>query len=89
MKYILNISIYLSFLKVIKTLHPMISMWSVFYTYTVLTLAMTLGNGSGTHSGASQCIPMGPCHLTRRLPLGVFIPLEQNKFTKKSWNPRP
>ena len=34
MKYILNISIYLSFLKVIKTLHPMISMWSVFYTYT-------------------------------------------------------
>ena len=34
MEYILNISIYLSFLKVIKTLHPMISMWSVFYTYT-------------------------------------------------------
>ena len=36
MKYILNISIYLSFLKVIKTLHPMISMWSVFYTYTLV-----------------------------------------------------
>ena len=34
MKFILNISIYLYFLKVIKTLHPMISMWSVFYTYT-------------------------------------------------------
>ena len=28
MKYILNISIYLS-------LHAMISMWSVFYTYTI------------------------------------------------------
>ena len=30
MKYILNISIYLS-------LHAMISMWSVFYTYTVIS----------------------------------------------------
>ena len=37
MKFILNISIYLYFLKVIKTLHPMISMWSVFYTYTDTT----------------------------------------------------
>ena len=36
MKFILNISIYLYFLKVIKTLHRMISMLSVFYTYTDL-----------------------------------------------------
>ena len=42
MKYILNISIYLSFLKVIKTLHPMISMWSVFYTYTLIRREVTL-----------------------------------------------
>ena len=28
-------------------------------SFEVLTLAMTLGNGSGTHFGASQCIPMG------------------------------
>ena len=33
-------------------------------SFEVLTLAMMLGNGSGTHFGASQCIPMGPCHLT-------------------------
>ena len=45
MKYILNISIYLSFLKVIKTLHPMISMWSVFYTYTAL-MCTNLTRGS-------------------------------------------
>ena len=41
MKYILNISIYLPFLKVIKTLHPMISMWSVFYTYTLNSMKST------------------------------------------------
>ena len=35
---------------------------------------MMLGNGSGTHFGA-QCFPMRPCHLTRRLTLGVVIPL--------------
>ena len=29
---------------------------------------MTLGNGSGTDFGASQCIPMGPC-LPLLLPL--------------------
>ena len=40
MKFILNISIYLYFLKVIKTLHPMISMWSVFYTYTIFFWAI-------------------------------------------------
>ena len=48
-------------------------------SFEVLTLGLTLGNGSGTNFGASQCIPMGPwhchwhwcCHLT----LGVFIPL--------------
>ena len=34
-----------------------------------------LGNGSGTDFGASQCIPMGPCRLTLRLPLGVVIAL--------------
>ena len=48
-------------------------------SFEVLTLAMMLGNGSGIHFGASQCIPMGPCHLTRclmlRLTLGVVIPL--------------
>ena len=38
-------------------------------------LALSLGNGSGTEFGASQCITMGPCRLTRRLTLGVFIPL--------------
>ena len=38
-------------------------------------LAMTLGDGSATDFGASQCIPMGPCHLTRRLTLGVVMPL--------------
>ena len=46
-------------------------------SFEVLTLAMTLGNGSRTHFGASQCIPIGPCHLTHRLtlhlPLGVVI----------------
>ena len=40
-----------------------------------LMLYMTLRNGSGTDFGASQCIPMGPCFLTCRLTLGVFIPL--------------
>ena len=30
-------------------------------SFEVLTLVMTLGNGSGTHFEASQCIPMGPC----------------------------
>ena len=38
-------------------------------------LAMMLGYGSGTHFGASQSIPMGPCRLTRRLMLGVVMPL--------------
>ena len=33
-------------------------------SFEVLTLAMMLGNGSGTHFGASQCIPMGLCRLT-------------------------
>ena len=42
MKYILNISIYLS-------LHAMISMWSVFYTYTGLTYAtLSVGQISRT-----------------------------------------
>ena len=41
---------------------------------------MMLGNGFGTDFGALQCIPMGPCRLTRCLPLrltlGVVMPLE-------------
>ena len=41
----------------------------------IVTLLLTLGNGSGTDFGASQCIPMGPCRcrcrLTRRLTLGM------------------
>ena len=48
-------------------------------SFEVLTLAMMLGNGSGTHFGASQCIPMGHCRLTLRLPLGVAIAQELNK----------
>ena len=32
---------------------------------------VTLGNGSGTDFGASQCIPMGPC-----LPLTLDAPLD-------------
>ena len=32
---------------------------------------LTLGNGSGTHFGASQCIPIGLCRLT----LSVVMPL--------------
>ena len=32
---------------------------------------MTLGNGSGTDFGASQCIPMGPC-----LPLPLTLTLD-------------
>ena len=43
-------------------------------SFEVLTLGLTLGNGSGTDFGASQCIPMGPCRC--RLTLGVFIKLE-------------
>ena len=39
----------------------------------MMTLPLTLGNGSGTHFGASQCIPMGPCRFTRHLTLGVGI----------------
>ena len=34
---------------------------------------VTLGNGSGTDFGVSQCIPMGPCHLTRRLTLHLTL----------------
>ena len=49
-------------------------------SFEVLPLAMTLGNGSGTDFGASQCIPMGPCCLTHRLPLhltlSVVMPLQ-------------
>ena len=47
-------------------------------SFEVLTLGSTLGNGSGTDFGASQCIPMGPCRWRwrYRLTLGVFIPLE-------------
>ena len=44
-------------------------------SFEVLTLAMMLGNGSGTHFGASQCIPMGLCRLSRCLTLGVVMPL--------------
>ena len=48
-------------------------------SFEVLLLAMMLGNGSGTDFGASQCIPMGPYHLTRRLmlrlTLSVVMPL--------------
>ena len=48
-------------------------------SFEVLTLGLTLGNGSGTNFGASQCIPMGPCHCRRHwrccLTLSVFIPL--------------
>ena len=51
---------------------------SVSGSFEVLTLGLTLGNGSGTDFGASQCIPMGPCRLT----LGVFIPLEHYDNTK-------
>ena len=42
-------------------------------SFEVLTLAMTLGNGSGTHFGALQCIRMGPCRLKCRLTLGVVM----------------
>ena len=42
-------------------------------SFEVMTLGLTLENGSGTDFGASQCIPMGPCHLTRRLTLGVVM----------------
>ena len=41
-------------------------------SFQVLPLAMMLGNGSVTDFGASQCIPMGPCCLTRRLTLGGY-----------------
>ena len=41
--------------------------------FEVLTLGLTIGNGSRTDFQASQCIPMGPCRC--RLTLGVFIPL--------------
>ena len=47
-------------------------------SFEVLTLAMTLGNG--THFGASQCILMGPCSLTHRLTLGVVMPLILRNF---------
>ena len=42
-------------------------------SFEVLALGFTLGNGSGTDFGVSQCIPMSPCRC--RLMLGVFIPL--------------
>ena len=45
------------------------------WQFEVLTLGLTLGNGSGTYFQASQCIPMGPCRCPCRLTLGVFIPL--------------
>ena len=41
-------------------------------SFEVLTLGLTLGNGSGTDFGASQCIPIGPWHCRCRLTLGVF-----------------
>ena len=43
-------------------------------SFEVLTLGLTLGNGSRTDFGASQCIPMGSCRCRCRLTLGVFIP---------------
>ena len=42
-------------------------------SFEVLLLAMMLGNGSGTHFGASQCIPMGPCRCRCHLTLSVVM----------------
>ena len=58
MKFILNISIYLYFLKVIKTLHPMISMWSVFYTYNSLHNVVGSGEGGGGGSNTHGAQPI-------------------------------
>ena len=46
-------------------------------SFEVLTLGLTLGNGSWTNFGVSQCIPMEPCHCHCHLMLGVFMPLDQ------------
>ena len=50
-------------------------------SFEVLTLGLTLDNGSGTDFGASQSIPMGPCRCHCRLTLGVFMPLVLAAFT--------
>ena len=45
-------------------------------SFEVLTLGLTLGNGSGTNFGASQCIPewdLAAAADSCRLMLGVFI----------------
>ena len=68
MKYILNISIYLSFLKVIKTLHPMISMWSVFYTYTIIECE--IGNLNIQHTDPVET------------NLDIHLPLRDDKLVK-------
>ena len=57
---------------------------SVSGSFKVLTLGLTLGNGSGTDFGASQWIPMGPCRC--RLTLGVFIPLGTHCKRYRFWN---
>ena len=43
-------------------------------SFEVLTLGLTLGNGSGTDFQVSQCIPMEAATLASTLPLGLFIP---------------
>ena len=46
-------------------------------SFEVLTLGLTLGNGSGTDFQASQCIPIQAAMILSTLPLalGVFIPI--------------
>ena len=53
---------------------------------SIVMLHMVLGNGLWTDFGASQCIPMGPCRLTRRLMLDVVMPLENRKFIASEAN---
>ena len=44
-------------------------------SFEVLTLELTLGNGSGTDFQASQCIPIQAATLALPLTLGVVIAL--------------
>ena len=81
MKFILNISIYLYFLKVIKTLHPMVSMWSVFYTYTDLWYFVPVGILTGDLLEVDPALPMmvpaeSSCYLKALMHYESLVALE-------------
>ena len=81
LKWKQKIPLYYFFLVALSYKHTERQASSVGGSFETLTLGLTLGNGSGTDFGASQCIPIGPCDCRCRwcwrwrLTLGVSIPL--------------